>query len=125
EPTIVGSDNRLIGIIVLHATPELGTALLRRKKYFGVDAVLVLFANALFRAAGARCTFVSAAERNIFVSPLSAIEVSRSGRPGDLFADAPCVAPVRLAHKTRRLISMLHGNPIDPILRIDFQMRVA
>src|SRR6185503_12682430 len=96
-----------------------------REKHFGVDAVLILLAHALPRAAGARRAFVPAVERHVLIAPLAAVQISGGGGPDYFIADCPCVAAVRLAHEAWRPPSIFLRYSGQPMLRVDFQMRVG
>jgi hypothetical protein len=84
-----------------------------------------LFLDALLGSARTRSAFVLGAEGNIIVAAFAAVKIRGGGRPDDVVINDPCIAAVRLAHQTGRLITMLRGNSTYPMLRIDFEVRIA
>ncbi len=125
EPAVVGAHQRFVSVVVFDAAPKLRTALLRREQYLGIDAVAFLLADALFRAAGARCAFVAAVKRHVGVATFAAVQIGGRGGAFDLVADDPHIAAVGLAHQARRLVAIFRRHAGEPMLRVDFQMRVA
>ena len=99
EPAVVGAHDGFISIVIFDAPPKFRSALLRREEYFGVDAVAILFADALLGAAGAWRAFISTIERDVVVASLAAVEIG--GRRGtlDRLADDPRIASVGLANR--------------------------
>ena len=122
EPAVVGAHQRFVSDVVFDAAPKLRTTLLRREQYFGIDAVALLLADALFRAAGARSAFVAAIKWDVGVATLATVKISRGGGALDLVTDHPHIAAVGLAHQARRLVAILGRHAAEPVFRVDFQM---
>ena len=124
EPVVVAADHGLVDLVMRDVAPEHRPRDHRREQDLGVDAVLVLLADALLRAAGAGRVGDLEAEGLPCAGGAPGAQIEEIGLQQRLALDHQRVAAIGQFDRMRRPFAVFLGHAMHPALGRHFEMPV-
>jgi len=125
EPIVVAADHRFVDLVVGDVAPEHRAGDHRREQHLGVDTVLVLLLDPLFRATGAGGIGDLETKGLPGAFGAAGAQIEEIGFEQWLTLDHQGVPAIRQVHRVRGAVAVFFRDAMEPSLRRHFEVPVA